>query len=158
VGKEQNKNIITMQKIQRTRMVSTRQLLQKEEHPPCHQGRLDSSQQGQRRVRAALVERCAVATKEQADAEDKEQEDVDLAAVGGVHHSDDSDKDVHDDEASVRTDFVSRGTKTTGDMEDDQQPEEEKNDDNKEMRITRLDIKSKSKMNDTDLCNFSTPN
>ncbi len=27
------------------------------------------------------------ATKEQADAEDKEQEDVDLAAVGGVHHS-----------------------------------------------------------------------
>ncbi len=41
-----------------------------------------------------------------------------------------------------------------GQMEDDQQPEEEKNDDNKEMRITRLDVKSKSKMNDTDLCNY----
>ncbi len=36
------------------------------------------------------MERRAAATKEQADAEDKEQEDVDLAAVGGVHHSDDS--------------------------------------------------------------------
>ncbi len=39
-------------------------------------------------------------------------------------------------------------------LQDDQQPEEEKNDDNKEMRITRLDIKSKSKMNDADLCNY----
>jgi len=102
-------------------------------------------------VRAALVERRAVATKEQDDVEDKEQEDVDLAAVGGVHYSDDSDGDVHDDEASVRKDFVPRGTKTTGEMEDDQQPKEEKNDDNKEMRITRLDIKSKSK---ADLCNY----
>ena len=96
-----------------------------------------------------------------ADAEDKEQEDVDLAAVGGVHHSNTSnenDENVHDNESSVRMDFVPRGTKTTGETEDDQQPEEEKNDDNKEMRITRLDIKSKSKMNDADLCNFSTPN
>ena len=97
------------------------------------------------------------ATKEQADVEDKEQEDVDLAAVGGVHHSNNSnenDENVHDNEASVRMDFVPRGTKTTGEMENDQQPEEEKNDDNKEMRITRLDIKSKSKMNDADLCNY----
>ena len=103
------------------------------------------------------MERCAVATKEQADAEDKEQEDVNLAAVGGVHHSnnsDESDEDIHDNEASVRMDFVPRGTKTMGETEDDQQPEEEKNDDNKEMRITRLDIKSKSKMNDADLCNY----
>ena len=96
-------------------MVSTRRSLQKEERPPCRRGRLDSSQQGQRRVRAALVEHRAEqrfqhrqqgsaatvgAMKEQADVEDKEQEDVDLAAVGGVHHSNDSDKDVHDDEAS----------------------------------------------------------
>ncbi len=41
----------------------------------------------------------------------------------------------------MRTDFVPRGTKTTGETEDDQQLKEEKNDDNKEMRITRLDIK-----------------
>jgi hypothetical protein len=139
-------------------MVSTRRSLQKEERPPCSRGRLDSSRQGQQWVRAALVERRAAATKEQADAEDKEQEDVDLAAVGGVHHSDNSDEDVHDDEASVRTDFVPREMKTMGETEDDQQLEEEKNDANKEMRITRLDIKSKSKMNDADLCNFSTPN
>ena len=40
-----------------------------------------------------------------------------------------------------------------GEMEDDQ-PEEEKNDENKQMTITRLDVKSKSKMNDADLCNY----
>ena len=40
-----------------------------------------------------------------------------------------------------------------GEKEDDQ-PEEEKNDDNEQMTITRLDVKSKSKMSDADLRNY----
>ncbi len=34
------------------------------------------------------------------------------------------------------------------------QPEEQKNDDNEQMTITRLDVKSKSKMSDADLRNY----
>ena len=48
---------------------------------------------------------------------------------------------------------VGGGGKMIGEMEDDQL-EMEKNDDNEEMTITRLDVKSKSKMSDTDLCNY----
>ena len=40
----------------------------------------------------------------------------------------------------MRRDIVTRG-KMMGEMDDDQ-PEEEKNDDNEQMTITRLDVKS----------------
>ncbi len=44
------------------------------------------------------------------------------------------------------------GGKTTGETEDDQ-PEENNEDDNG-LTITRLDVKSKSKMSDADLCKY----
>jgi hypothetical protein len=83
--------------------------------------------------------------------------DVELATVGGVYCSDDDDYDDNSaNGAGVRKDIVTRG-KITGEMEDDQ-PEEEKNDDNEQMTITRLDVKSKSKMSDADLRNYFSSN
>ncbi len=79
-------------------------------------------------------------------------DDVELAAVGGVHRSNDvDDDDDSGDKEWVRRDMVPGG-KMTGETEDDQ-PEENNEDDN-ELTITRLDVKSKSKMSDADLCKY----
>ncbi len=78
--------------------------------------------------------------------------DVKLAAVGGVHCSNDVNNDDNSgNEEWVRRDMVPGG-KTTGETEDDQP--EENNEDNNELTITRLDVKSKSKMSDADLCKY----
>ena len=81
-----------------------------------------------------------------------EEQDVELAAVGGVHssHNVDDDDDSGNKEL-VRNDVVPVG-KMMGEMEDDQS--EENNEDDDRLMITRSNVKSKSKMSDTDLCQY----
>jgi hypothetical protein len=115
-----------------------------------------TSTQSHRSSKSAIAAAAAIefaSTLKFADAEVEEQEDVEVAAVGGVHRSDDvNDDDDSGDEEWVRREMVPGG-KTTGETDGDQEPEEN-NEDDDELTITRLDVKSKSKMSDADLCQY----
>jgi hypothetical protein len=80
----------------------------------------------------------------------KDVDDVELAAVGGVHGSGDVNNEDSVNEEWVRREWA--GGKTTGETKDAQP--EEKNEDDDEVTMQRLDIKSKLKMSDTDLRNY----